>query len=120
MEFNTQSPIYLQIADRICEQILSDDLLPEERLSSVRELAVQLEVNPNTIVRSYAHLEQNKYIYKRRGIGYFVLSSTKENLSIFYKKRFINKTLPSIFKQMEQLDISIDEIIEVFNQNNKK
>lgn len=111
MEFNQNEAIYLQIAYRICDQVILGQLKSQIRLPSVRELAVQLEVNPNTVVRSYTYLEQEEMIYKQRGIGYFVQDKAKEKILGQRREIFINKTIPKLFKEMEQLDISIEEII---------
>ncbi|MEM9675942.1 MAG: GntR family transcriptional regulator, partial [Bacteroidota bacterium] len=63
MKFNDQQAIYLQIADYICEQILLEKWSVEERIPSVRDLAAMMEVNPNTVVRSYDFLQQRDIIY---------------------------------------------------------
>ena len=68
MEFKAQRAIYLQIADHVCEKILKKILQENDRIPSVREFAVSIEVNPNTIVRTYAYLEEQGIIYKQRGI----------------------------------------------------
>jgi len=114
MEFNETQAIYLQIVQRVYKQILLGNLQEEERLPSVRELAIQMEVNPNTVVRSYAQMEQDDIIYKKRGIGYFVKKNAKTNIQKEKKKIFINTTLPNIFEQMEELDISIEELVEFY------
>ena len=72
MEFIGQKAIYLQIVDYICEQILKKEKQEGDRIASIRELAVSIEVNPNTVVRSYAYLEEHQIIVKQRGVGYFI------------------------------------------------
>jgi len=114
MEFNETQAIYLQIVQRVYKQILLGNLQEEGRLPSVRELAIQMEVNPNTVVRSYAQMEQDDIIYKKRGIGYFVKKNAKANIQKEKKEIFINTTLPNIFEQMEELDISIEELVEFY------
>lgn len=110
MEFDKNQAIYLQISDKICTQVLLDTLKEQSRLLSVRELAVQLEVNPNTVVKSYANLEQEKIIYKKRGIGYFVADNAKQLILIKRREVFINQTLAKLFEEMEQLDISMEDV----------
>jgi len=117
MEFNQNQPIYLQIVDKICDQVALGQLQSKSKLPSVRELAVELEVNPNTIVKSYALLEQEKIIYKQRGIGYFVEEKAKKLILKNKREIFIHKTLPSLFEEMHQLDISIDDIITYHAKN---
>ena len=69
MDFKENKAIYLQIADRICEEILTGVFREEERVPSVREYAVKVEVNVNTVMRSYDKLQGDGVIYNRRGIG---------------------------------------------------
>ena len=72
MEFRKQKPIYLQIADRLMEQILSGDPAAEERMPSVRDVAASMGVNPNTVMRTFDYLQGEEIIYNRRGVGYYV------------------------------------------------
>lgn len=110
MQFKESQPIYLQIAERLCDQILNAQLKADERLPSVRELAVTIEVNPNTVVRSYADLEQKELIYKLRGKGYFVAPEAQETLLQQRRDAFLQQTLPELFQQMQQLGVSIEQI----------
>ena len=88
MEFHEQRAIYLQIGDYVCEKILRKEWLAEEKIPSVRELAVDLEVNPNTIVRTYGYLEGKEIIVKQRGIGYFVAKNGYEKALQLKKEYF--------------------------------
>ena len=72
MEFNDNKPIYVQISDGFCEQVLSGKLAPGERVPSVREWGATIGVNPNTVARSYDMLTETGVIYQKRGIGFFV------------------------------------------------
>ena len=72
MDFKESRPIYLQIADKICGEILTGKFAENERIPSVREYASGLEVNANTVVRSYDFLQNKDIIFNKRGIGYFV------------------------------------------------
>jgi DNA-binding transcriptional regulator YhcF (GntR family) len=65
MQFRESQAIYLQIADYVCEKIMLKEWKAEERIPSVRELAVQLEVNPNTVMRTYEFLQQQEIIYNQ-------------------------------------------------------
>ena len=75
MTYKTDKPIYLQIADYMCERMLQGVWKPDERIASVRELSVLLAVNPNTVVKSLEYLENRQIIFQKRGIGYFVEST---------------------------------------------
>jgi DNA-binding transcriptional regulator YhcF (GntR family) len=110
MEFGESNAIYLQIADQLCEQILKQIWKPEDRIPSVRDLAVQIEVNPNTVMRTYNYLQDKGIIFNRRGIGYFVADDGYERTMALKKNDFINTELPSLFKTMELLQMTIDDI----------
>ena len=106
MEFNNNRPIYLQICDAICEQILSGELRPDERIPSVREYGADIGVNPNTVMRSYEKLTGEGIIYNKRGIGYFISKNAKEIVLEAQRKDFIENELPAILKRMELLGIA--------------
>lgn len=76
MEFRKQKPIYLQIADRLMEQILGGVPAAEERMPSVRDVAASMGVNPNTVMRTFEHLQSEGIIYNRRGVGYSMSPTT--------------------------------------------
>jgi len=110
MQFRDSIAIYLQIADFICEKILLKQWTVEERIPAVRELAMQLEVNPNTVMRTYEFLQQQNIIYNQRGIGYFVAPDALKNATQYRKTEFVDKELPSIFRSIYLLGMDIDEL----------
>ena len=110
MQFRDSIAIYLQIADYICEKILLKQWKVEERIPAVRELAMQLEVNPNTVMRTYEFLQQQTIIYNQRGIGYFVGPDALKNATQYRKSEFVEKELPAIFRNIYLLGMDIDEL----------
>ena len=114
MEFRENQAIYLQIADHFIENILLKRWPEGERIPSVRELAVQLEVNPNTVVRTYNHLQEKKIIYNKRGIGYFVNDNGYEKAREMKKEEFIKHDVPVFFKKMELLELKLDDIYHIY------
>lgn len=72
IEFNNTEPIYLQIVELVKKAITAGELLPGEKLPSVREMSSALGVNPNTLQRAYAELEREGITYTKRGMGSFV------------------------------------------------
>ncbi|SEW03327.1 transcriptional regulator, GntR family [Chitinophaga sp. YR573] len=110
MEFKESQAIYLQIADHLCEQILLDKWKPDDRIPSVRELAVQLEVNPNTVMRTCEYLQQYDIIYNKRGIGYFVSENAGKKIIQLKKERFLANELPQFFRNIYLLDMELDEL----------
>ncbi|MBU3914403.1 GntR family transcriptional regulator [bacterium] len=89
MEFNKDKAIFLQIADSLFEAILAGKWREESRIPSVRDMAISMEVNPNTIIRTYAYLQEKEIIYNRRGIGYFVASKAINKVISLKKEVFI-------------------------------
>lgn len=110
MQFRESRAIYLQIADYICERILLKQWKSGERIPAVRELAVQLEVNPNTVMRTYEFLQGQNIIQNQRGIGYFVSAEALALATQYRKTEFIEKELPNIFRDIYMLGMDIDEL----------
>ena len=110
MQFRESRAIYLQIADFICERILLKQWKADERIPAVRELAVQLEVNPNTVMRTYEFLQTQNIIQNQRGIGYFVSTDGMKNATLYRKTEFIEKELPNIFRNIYMLGMDVDEL----------
>jgi DNA-binding transcriptional regulator YhcF (GntR family) len=110
MQFRDSIAIYLQIADFICEKILLRQWKVDERIPAVRELAIQLEVNPNTVMRTFEFLQQQNIIYNQRGIGYFVGQDAIRNATQYRKTEFVEKELPLIFRNIYLLGMDIDEL----------
>ncbi|MBO9729355.1 MAG: GntR family transcriptional regulator [Chitinophaga sp.] len=121
MEFKETQAIYVQIADYVCEQVLLHKWQPDERIPSVRELAVSLEVNPNTVMRTFELLQQQEIIYNKRGIGYFISPDAVKKIRQVKKDAFISNELPSFFRGLYLLDLSLDELkphYEKFKKSN--
>lgn len=111
MEFSENKPIYLQIADDICEQILSGKLEPGARIPSVREWGATIGVNPNTVARSYDELTDRGVIFQKRGIGFFVSENSREAILRAEKQKFITEELPELIKRANLLGINLKELI---------
>jgi GntR family transcriptional regulator len=114
MEFSNHQAIYLQIVDFICEQILLKNWIAEEKIPSIRDLAVELQVNPNTVQRSYDFLQELGVISNKRGIGIFVEKEAVKRVMIYKKAEFTRKDLPVFFKNMQLLKVDIQELEILF------
>ncbi len=110
MTFSNNKAIYLQMADRLCDDILADKYLADGRIPSVREYAVSLEVNTNTAVKAYEELARDGIIYNRRGLGYFVATNAKQQIMQARRDTFFRDVLPEMFRQMRLLDIDITDV----------
>ena len=121
MQFhNNGQAIYLQIVDYVCEQILQRKWLPEVKVPSVRELAMQLEVNPNTVARAYDFLKQQEIITDKRGIGYFITTGAVALVIQYRKAVFIETELPPVFRIMRMLDLAPKDLQPLFERYKKE
>jgi len=100
----------MQIADFICENILAAELKPGDRIQSVREMATQVEVNPNTIARTFTYLQEKEIIYNKRGVGYFVSEDALEKTKALKRKAFTEQFLPEVFKLMKLLGMDFEDL----------
>lgn len=103
MYFENTRSIYEQIGDFLVDRILRHEVSADERLPSVRDLAVELGVNPNTVQRSYSHLQDEGLIYNQRGVGYFVAGDAFERALAARRSRFESQMLPQVFETMDVL-----------------
>ena len=121
MEFRDNEAIYLQIAAYVGKNILLNKWPAEQKIPSVRDLAIELQVNLNTVMRSYEFLENLGAIYNKRGIGFFVSPDGYAKMKAYRRERFIQHELPQLFTNIYLLDIGQDELLkwyEHFKQNN--
>ena len=116
MEFKETQAIYLQIGDYICENILTGKWNSGERILSIRELGVLLEVNPNTVMRAYEFLQNLQIIYNKRGIGYYIAVDALQKIKTYRKAIFMEHELPQFIKNMQLLGMTIHDIIPYFQQ----
>ena len=110
MNFKDNKAIYLQIADRIGDDILAGALAIEGKVPSVRELAAQVEVNANTVARTYDHLQQSGIIYTKRGLGYFVSPEARDIIVRQRRQQLMQGEMDYFLGQLRAVGISPDEL----------
>lgn len=110
MNFSNDKAIYIQMADRLCDEIIAGTYKDDDRIPSVREYAVMLQVNTNTAVKAFDQLSRDGIIYNKRGLGYFVTSGAAKTIRKVRRQEFMKQTLPELFRQMRLLDITIDDV----------
>jgi len=110
MQFNTLSPIYLQIAQYMHDLILNRVWKDGERIPSVRDMAMELEVNPNTVIRTYALLQEEGTLENQRGIGYFTAKDARSLVLKKRRERFLKKDVPALFLTMETLGLTMEDL----------
>lgn len=113
LDYKDRRPIYEQIVDKFSELILNGILKPDEKLPSVRSLAMELSINPNTIQRAYGELERRGYTYSVKGRGIFV--SYNEEL-VEMKQIEILKEITALFEKAKLHKVSKEEIGTMLNQ----
>lgn len=122
IDFKSTKGIFQQIADNLCNQILEGKLPPGERVPSVRDLAGEYEVNRNTLLRTYAILEEAGVITNKRGIGFFVSENAIELIRENEKKEFFNTYLPDFMQKVQLLKLTeadMSELLTLLKNNTK-
>jgi GntR family transcriptional regulator len=110
MDFDNNKSIYLQIAESIRERVVGGVYPAGEKIPSVRELAAEMGVNPNTIMRTYTELQAMEIIDNKRGIGYFVKPEAPQVIMEGKKKNFFEKIFPEFIRQAELLGITASQL----------
>ncbi|RIJ36623.1 GntR family transcriptional regulator [Pontibacter oryzae] len=110
MEFKDNQAIYLQIANRFFENILKKEWQAGDKIPSIRDMAVEFEVNPNTTMRTFNYLQDKGIIYNKRGIGYFLADDGLEKTIALKKEQFVEEDLPVFLKTMKLLGLSLEDL----------
>lgn len=114
MDFKENKAIYLQIADRICDEIVLGRYHEDERIPSVREYAATVEVNNNTAMRAFDYLQTRGIIYNKRGIGYFVAPDARQVIDSLRRETFVKEEADYFFRQCSLLNIRPEELAEMY------
>ena len=114
MEFSQSKGIYQQIVGQMRDRILQGEWQEGERILSIRELAVEIGVNPNTVAKSYQTLTDQEAIETRRGRGYFVAEGARARIFEDTRQVFVQEELPELFRTMQLLEFSIDELKDTY------
>ena len=114
MDFNKNVPIYIQIEEQIKLDIITNRYKPGEKIKSVREFALELKINPNTINRALLELEEQGLILTQRTNGKYITENKK--LIEQEKNKLINKKINEFISDMEELNIDKQKIIEIIRE----
>lgn len=115
-QFSENKPIYLQLADRIMDEIEREEYLPDSRLPSVREYAAKMGVNPNTMMRAYSWLQDEHIIYNKRGIGYFVYRDADSKIFRKRMNKFLDVEMPAFIKRMILLNVDFNTFDRLYRK----
>ena len=108
--------IYLQIADRICDDVMTGTIEEGARILSVREYAASLQVNANTVMRSYDHLTQEGVLFNKRGIGFFIAENARAIITGMRHESFFNGEIHEFFRHLSLLGVTPDELRERYEK----
>ncbi|MFW6212170.1 MAG: GntR family transcriptional regulator [Spirochaetota bacterium] len=115
-----QAPLFHTIARGIEDRLLAGSLREGDRLESVREFAIELEVNVNTCLRAYQLLESRGYVEMRRGLGYFVAAGGKQAVLAQRRREFAEREVPRLRQIMELLDIDYYELERLLEEAGRR
>jgi GntR family transcriptional regulator len=120
MEFKDSKGIFQQIADNVCDKIISGEFPAGSKIPSVREQAAAMGVNQNTIMRTYMELQRENIISNQRGIGFFVTDSAPQQIINMRKEEFFAVHLPEFINQVRLLKLTKAELKPLLDQINEK
>ncbi len=116
-EFNSGTPIYIQVINKLKEQMALSQLKPGDKLPSSRDLAIEYSINPNTANRVYKEMELMGLCYTKRGLGTFVtedkvvVNSIKQNMAKEYTYKYLDS--------MKSLGYETDDMIKILESEDK-
>ncbi|KTD86195.1 GntR family transcriptional regulator [Paenibacillus etheri] len=115
IEFDNNLPIYIQIMNYIKGEIVTGKLKPGDKILSVRELASELQINPNTVQRTFQELEREEIVETRRGMGRYVTNNEGTILTI--KKEMAKDVLDRFIRGMQDLGFQDEDILAAVAEN---
>jgi GntR family transcriptional regulator len=113
LDFNNDVPIYMQIAKEIEDSVLKGIFKEETVIPSTTEISVKYKINPATVAKGFNLLVDDGIIYKKRGVGMFVVTGSKEKLIKKRKENFYESYIVSLIEEAKKLDISSSDIIKM-------
>ena len=117
MIFKERQSIYLQIAERISDEILAGTYTPGSRVPSVREYAVMIEVNLNTVMRSYDTLQSWGILDMKRGLGYFVADDAVSTILARRREAFLSTQVSEFFDTARSLGITPEDLADMYRKH---
>lgn len=116
LDFNNDVPIYIQIAEAIEDNILKGIFEEETVIPSTTEISVKYKINPATVAKGFNLLVDEGVIYKKRGVGMFVVTGSKEKLMEKRKENFYKNYILSLIEEAKKLNISSEDIIKMIER----
>lgn len=117
--WDDNQPIYWQLREKTVAAILDGTLSEEQPLPSVRQVAVDFQINPLTVSKAYQSLVDDDLVEKRRGVGMFVRSGARKQLLASERERFLTEEWPRLAHRIKGLGLSIEDLLEQQELQNK-
>jgi GntR family transcriptional regulator len=109
--WNDNTPIYLQLKEKVVAMMLDGVLKPGDALPSVRQVAADFQLNPITVSRAYQELADEQLVEKRRGLGMYMTEGAAEKLLASERERFLNEEWPLVVERIQRLGLQLDHLI---------
>ena len=119
INFESETPIYMQIAEQIEDAILSGAFEEETQVPSTTEISVTYQINPATVLKGMNLLVDAGILYKKRGLGMFVCNGAAENIRQKRKKTFYEGFVAKLLQEAEKLSISREELVRMIREGEK-
>ena len=119
MIYHIEKAIFINIAERLCDDILAGLHQEGDRIPSIRELAGEYEVNTNTVLRAFDILQRDDILLQQRGIGMLVAKGAKRKIRSARKKEFLTKELPDFLRRLDLLDLDIEDVVAAWKEYKK-
>lgn len=116
LDFNSEKPIYLQLAEEIEDAILSGAYEEETQIPSTTEISVGYKINPATALKGINRLVDDGIVYKKRGLGMFVSTGAKEKIHDKRKETFFETYIISLVSEAKKLAITKDDILKMLER----
>ncbi|MCK7595376.1 GntR family transcriptional regulator [Pseudomarimonas salicorniae] len=113
VQWNDNTPIYLQLKERVVAMMLDGVLKPGDALPSVRQVAADFQLNPITVSRAYQELADESLVEKRRGLGMYVTDGAPEKLLASERERFLREEWPAVLVRIERLGLSAEQLLRI-------
>ena len=117
MNFKPSYPIYRQVADFVCEKVLTAAWHDGDKLPAVKDLAVLTSVNPNTVIKALTWLQDNEILTTQRGVGYFLTEGAAARTLALKRSQFIEEDLPGVFASMRLLGLDPLELQALYKKH---
>jgi len=116
---NRPQPIFAQIVEGVRLAVATERIRPGNRIPSIRDLAVELRVNPNTVAKAYQELERSNVVQVQRGMGYFVSESVNGEIGVRERKGLLESRVETLLSEALELGFGPEEIKKLIDQKSK-